>query len=151
MQPLPPHTITTHGRASRRPRPWYDSLYHRSQRVDDNEGHLLAHVEYDADINMLGLLYFKPIGPAAPGWELQEDGANLHLSLYDNFNGKCLASFLIDWDISPSDRDVVSITIDQDTVIYMRLRANDHRVQYRVLRLNRQPGSDVVVVEDEST
>nr|XP_026694494.1 DDB1- and CUL4-associated factor 17-like isoform X2 [Ciona intestinalis] len=148
---LPPHTITTHGRASRRPRPWYDSLYHRSQRVDDNEGHLLAHVEYDADINMLGLLYFKPIGPAAPGWELQEDGANLHLSLYDNFNGKCLASFLIDWDISPSDRDVVSITIDQDTVIYMRLRANDHRVQYRVLRLNRQPGSDVVVVEDEST
>ena len=51
---------------------------------------------------------------------------------------------MLEHDVSPSDRDFLSLAIDQDTMVYTRLRFSDHRCQYTVLRLNRRFGADAI-------
>ena len=73
--------------------------------------------------------------------EQQEGRAELVVSLFDCYFGKYLRSFVLERETSPSDRDTIGVTLlDHDTFIYTRLRPNDDRIQYKILRLNRKYG-----------
>ena len=72
--------------------------------------------------------------------EQREGCSELVVSIFDSYFGKYLRSFVLENDVSPSDRDTIVVALDQDTFIYSRLRANDDRIQYKILRLNRKYG-----------
>lgn len=109
---------------------------------EDDYAHMLVTVQYDYDLNLLAILYYRPKDNATVGWEHRDEGAELVVSIHDNYFGGMLASFVLEDDVSPSDRDFLSLAVDQDTMVYTRLRFNDHRCQYTVLRLNRRYGGD---------
>ncbi|XP_076822514.1 DDB1- and CUL4-associated factor 17-like [Clavelina lepadiformis] len=137
---LPPHTITSFGRPSRKPVRWfsYKASLHSSEEY---ESYLLVSVEYEQELNLLVLVYYRPIDIAKPGWANVEGHSELVVSLFDNYFGGLLGTFLLDEDASPSDHDSLSLTVDQDTFVYTRLRANDNRLLYKIMRLHRKYGN----------
>ena len=74
--------------------------------------------------------------------ELKDKGSELVVSIFDGYFGKYLRSFVLDRDVSPSDRDIVGLTLDNDTFIYTVVHSTDESVQYKILRLNRKYGID---------
>jgi len=130
-------SLSSRGRPLRHSGRLLTSSQYGSDDFNDDEDYLLVTVQFDYDLNLLFLLYYRPKGGPTPGWEIQDEGAELVVSVHDNYTGCKLASFILENDVSPSNRDYLSLAVDQDTMVYTRLRCSDNRCQYTVLRLFR--------------
>ena len=76
--------------------------------------------------------------------EQEDEGAQLVVSMFDNYFGKRLSTFVLEEDVSPADRDFLSLAfVTHDSLVYTRLRPNDNRLQYTILRLNRKYGGKI--------
>nr|CAB3236287.1 DDB1- and CUL4-associated factor 17-like [Phallusia mammillata] len=137
----PAHAVTSSGRLVRRPRP----LAYLASDVADPVRHLLVCVETEVELNLIVLLYYRPAGRVRPGWEHEDGGAELVVSIFDALFGKWMATYLLECDVSPCDRDSMSIMIDEDTIVFTRLPAVDQRIHYKIFRLNRRYGGSAVL------